>query len=447
VTLRLRLLLLIALGLLASLAVAGTFAFWHAVQKAQIELQAALAVGSVVARHAVEDIGEASDPQRRLVELIAGFDGDRHLRASLVDPAGNVLATSKLQQPDDPMPAWIRGLLAGDASVLRVALPAGFERYGTVVLTTDAASELSEAWSDFTLTVAVLAIFGALVFALVYLMLSRTLGPLQDLNRAFARIGQGDYEPRVRETGPTEFVRLARGFNHMAEQLSAMKTQNDQLNQRLAAVQEKERADLARDLHDEIGPLLFAASLDIATVQQSLPADAAARVAPRLQAVRDAVTRMQGHLKEILRRLRPAVLQEMGLAGAVDSMIAFWRVRHPHVLFDAELPPDDFGEPLDGMIYRIINESTSNALRHGRPNRIDIAVELGVDDMVTVNVTDDGGGMDEAAAGFGITGMHERVALLGGILTIRNRPEGNGVMVSARVPLEPQAQREEVVRA
>jgi two-component system, NarL family, sensor histidine kinase UhpB len=445
VTLRLRLLLLIALGLLASLAVAGTFAFWHAVQKAQTELQAALAVGSVVARHAVDDIREAADPQRRLVELIAGFDGDRHLRASLVDAAGNVLATSNLQPPDDPMPAWIRAFLPATPAVLRIALPAGFERYGTVVLTTDAASELSEAWGDFTLTVAVLAIFGALVFALVYLTLSRTLGPLQDLNRAFTRIGQGDYDPRVKETGPVEFARLARGFNRMAERLSAMKSQNDQLNQRLAAVQEKERADLARDLHDEIGPLLFAASLDIATVQQSLPVDAAARVAPRLQAVRDAVTHMQQHLKEILRRLRPTVLEDMGLAGAVDGMVAFWRVRHPHVVFDVDLPPRDFGEPLDGMIYRIINESTSNALRHGRPGRIEIAVRLGGEHTVTVNVADDGGGMDEAAAGFGITGMRERVALLGGTLTIRNRPEGNGVTVSARVPLDRQAHLEETV--
>jgi two-component system, NarL family, sensor histidine kinase UhpB len=97
------------------------------------------------------------------------------------------------------------------------------------------------------------------------------------------------------------------------------------------------------------------------------------------------------------------------------------------------------------MIYRIINESTSNALRHGRPSRIDIAVELGAEHTVTVNVADDGGGMNEAAAGFGITGMRERVALLGGTLTIRNRPEGNGVTVSACVPVDRQAHIEETV--
>jgi two-component system sensor histidine kinase UhpB len=443
VTLRLRLLLLIALGLLASLAVAGTFAFWHTVQKAQTELQAALAVGSVVARHAVDDIAQAADPQQRLNELIAGFDGDRHLQASLIDAVGNVLATSKLQAPDDPMPDWIRRFLPGKPGILGIPLPAGFERYGTVMLTTDASSELAEAWDDFTMTVAVLAIFGALVFALVYLTLSRTLAPLQDLSRAFARIGEGDYQPRVTEGGPIEFARLARGFNRMAARLAAMKSQNNELNHRLAAVQEEERADVARDLHDEIGPLLFAASLDIATVQQSLPADAAAKVAPRLQAVRDGVTRMQQQLKGILRRVRPTVLDDMGLAGAVDSMVTFWRVRHPHVDFDVDLPPDGFGEPLDGMIYRIINESTSNALRHGRPSRIEITVEPGAGETVTVKVADDGGGMDEAAAGFGITGMHERVTLLGGTLSVRNRPEGSGVTVLAQVPLDRHAQLEE----
>src|SRR5262249_53213428 len=171
---------------------------------------------------------------------------------------------------------------------------------------------------------------------------------------------------------------------------------------------------------------------DIATVQQSLPAEAAAQVAPRLQAVRDAVTRMQQQLKEILRRLRPTVLDDKGLAGAVDSMVAFWRVRHSNVVFDADLPSHGFGEPLDGMIYRVINESTSNALRHGRPSRIEITVEPGAGEDVTVKVADDGGGMDEAAAGFGITGMRERVTLLGGALTVHNRPEGNGVTVLAQ---------------
>jgi len=447
VTLRLRLLLLIALGLLASLAFAGTFAFWHAVQKAQTELQAAIAVGTVVVQNAVDDIGRAPDPQRRLEELVAGFDGDRHFQATLIDPAGNVVARSKLQAPDNPMPEWLRRLLQGPPRAVGVMLPTGFDRYGVVMLATDASSELSEAWGDFSLTVAVLAIFGLMVFSLVYLTLARTLAPLRELNLAFTRIGQGDYDPRMAETGPIEFARLAQGFNRMAERLSAMKSQNDRLNQRLAAVQEEERAELARDLHDEIGPLLFAASLDIATVQQSLPNEVAARVAPPLKAVRDAVTQMQRHLKEILRRLRPAVLQEMGLAGAVDGMVAFWRVRHPNVVFDVDLPPHGFGEPLDGMIYRIINESTSNALRHGRPSRIDIAVQPGADNTVTVNVADDGGGMDEAAAGFGITGMHERVTLLGGTLTVRNRPEGSGVTVFAQVPLDRQARLEKAMPA
>lgn len=437
--------LLIALGLLASLAFAGIFAFWHAVQKAQTELRAEIAVGAVVVQNAVDDIRNASDPRRRLAMLVAGFDGDRHLQATLADAAGNVLLTSKLQAPDNPMPAWLRRFLEAAPQVVRITPPAGFDGYGTVVLATDASNELSEAWGDFSLTVAVLAIFGCLVLSLVYLTLSRTLGPLQDLNLAFARIGQGDYGPRIAETGPIELARLAHGFNRMAAQLSTMKSQNERLNKRLAAVQEEERADLARDLHDEIGPLLFAVSLDIATVQQSLSGDVASRLAPRLAAVRDAVTHMQRHLKEILRRLRPAVLEDIGLAGAIDSMVAFWRVRHPNVVFNVDLPPDSFGELLDGMIYRIINESTSNALRHGRPSRIDIAVRPGAGDTVIVNVADDGGGMDQSAAGFGITGMHERVALLGGTLTIQNRPEGGGVTVSAQVPLDQQAHLEETV--
>ena len=88
----------------------------------QIKLKPDLwVVGNVVTRNAVDDIRQAPDPQLRLQELIAGFDGDRHLRASLLDAAGNVVAESKLQPPDDPMPAWIRGFIARDAPGLRLA--------------------------------------------------------------------------------------------------------------------------------------------------------------------------------------------------------------------------------------------------------------------------------------------------------------------------------------
>src|SRR5262249_38900280 len=90
----------------------------------------------------------------------------------------------------------------------------------------------------------------------------------------------------------------------------------------------------------------------------------------------------------------------------------------------------------DGTIYRVVQESVSNAVRHGSPTRVGIEIELAPDATILVRVTDDGGGLKSSArpGGYGIIGMSERVASLKGTLEVRNRPDGSGVIVEAKLP-------------
>jgi two-component system, NarL family, sensor histidine kinase UhpB len=319
-----------------------------------------------------------------------------------------------------------------------VALPSDDEDYAAVVLAADASNELAEAWSDVGLALGVLVTFCTLVLGLVYYLLARGLRPLNELNAAFVRVGRGDYGARVAEKGATELAHLARGFNQMIARLSTMKLRNDRLNEQLANVQEEERADLARELHDEIGPFLFAVSLDVSAMHQFAKADAAVQFAPRLEAIRDAVAHMQKHLKSILGRLRPAVLVDVGLAQAVDNLVEFWKARHSNIVFGVDICPESFGELLDDGVYRIVRESVSNALRHGRPRRIEVDIRPVTGNMVVVTIANDGARIEQPgpAIGFGITGMQERVDSLGGVLAVRNRVDREGVVVTARLPLQ-----------
>jgi len=266
-SLRSRLLFSIFGTLLLSLAAGAAFTYWHAVKKIETEMQAAIAVGGRFAHNAVDDAEEPIKPQRRLRLLVADFDGDRHLRASLI-VGGKVVGMSDLAKPESPAPAWFYRLLAGEPKVLNVELPPVFAGYGSVVLQTDANNEVAEVWSDIGLTLTVLTIFCALVLGFVYVTLSSAIHPLRDLTAAFARVGDHDYRERVPERGPYELVRLYQGFNQMVEDLALAEAQNKRLQEQLATVQDEERADLARDLHDEIGPMLFAADVDAATIER-----------------------------------------------------------------------------------------------------------------------------------------------------------------------------------
>jgi two-component system sensor histidine kinase UhpB len=262
---------------------------------------------------------------------------------------------------------------------------------------------------------------------------------LPTLSAAFARLGGGDYTVRVAESGPTELAKLCTGFNEMAGRLGQMEKRNRELNEQLATVQEEERADLARDLHDEVSPFLFAVDVDATSIRQMADGQEPepGAIAARADAIREAVAHMKKHVKSILGRLRPAVHLELGLANAIETLVASWQLRNPDVSFNVDVTDRSCGQKLDAVIHGIVREAISNAFKHGTPTEIDVAITRDADDDVSVVVRDDGGGLKPSSlsSGFGLIAMRERVTALGGTVDINNRDDKAGVSVDVRLPI------------
>jgi len=437
--LRLRLIVSITVVLLMILLPGSLLVYWHAVHKVDVELRAAAAVGANTIHNAVDDAEEAATPLRHLQLLIADFNGDRHLRASLLDPAGHVLFESTPLKPSDPAPTWFYRLLARRSMAVSMTLPSPFDRIGHIVLQADAHNEISEVWDDTVLTLLILALFGGMNAALVYWITGRALRPLETVSAAFSRLGAGNYRLRIPELGPREFAQLSRGLNQLARHLADAETRRLKLERQLTAVQEEERAELARDLHDEIGPLLFAVGIDLSVIQH----DSAVRdsaVAARVGAVRESIARIYDDIKRILGRLRTATPSELGLAQAVESLVSFWRTRYPAVEFRRDVPDEGFGPAVDDVVYHVIKESLSNALRHGSPTCLTITATM-LDGQAVATVRDDGGGFPPSigsASGFGLASMEQRVNALGGSLRVSGSDEERrGVTVTATIPVTP----------
>ena len=248
--------------------------------------------------------------------------------------------------PSEPAPEWFYRLLAAQPVTARITLPAPFDRFGTILFKTDSRNEISEVWGDAVLTVAILAIFCGLNAVLVYWVTGRALRPLDALSAAFNSIGAGNYGLRVKEDGPRELAQLCSGFNQMAAKLTDIEGRKHRLEHQLAAVQEEERSEPARDLHDEIGPLLFAVSVDLSVIQQDEAVRSTA-VAARIESIRESITRMYKDVKAILARLRPASLVDLGLAQAAESLVNFWQTRYPDIVFVVRSNAEGFGTPID----------------------------------------------------------------------------------------------------
>jgi two-component system sensor histidine kinase UhpB len=420
-----------------SIVLGSIIVYWHAVHKVDEEMHAALDVGIRTVQNATDDIEEAADPVRQMQLLVEDFNGNRHLRVTFLNINNIAIVTSQPLVPTDPAPAWFNHFIARSPETTMISLPPAFSRYGKILLETDSHNEIDEVWSDVFVTLSILAIFGILVLSLIYWTLGRALYFLNDMSVSFARVGSGDYNERCAEKGPCELVDLARHFNDMVTRLATMENRNRRLETQLTTMQEEERAELARDLHDEIGPLLFALSIDISAIQQQNLADTNAKVGSHLLAMQSAIADMQQHVRSMLGKLRPAILLDLGLSPAIDNLVAFWRMRHPQVRIDVVLTEESFGETLDSTIYRIFQEGLNNAFRHGHPSRICIKAAMN-DHFADVEVSDNGEGldMDVPGFGFGITGMRERVLAVGGMLEITNRTDGKGVIVSVKLPLD-----------
>ena len=440
--LRMRLTALIGLLLLFSVLSGSVLVAWHAANSVRIELRAALDVGAKAACNGIEELADTNDRVGALRQLVSTFNGNRHVRATLVDPRGQSIITSQLFVPAQTVPSWFLGLIGEDTATIRLPVPGWDGGGGAIVLRADPINEIGEVWTEARDSMLVLAGFATLSALLISAVVGRALRPLESLSDAFDQVGKGDYHGSVRERGPPELVRLAGGFNAMTRQLAMAAAQNRRLNERLLTLQAEERADLARDLHDEVGPLLFAVDLTAATIDRLARGAGGSEIVAHARSIQETIGRMQRHVRMLLGRLRP--IEAAVLSVAIDRLAAFWRSRQPNITFviAVSVEEDRIGHNLKETIYRIVQEGMTNAIRHGKPDRIEITVSCDDDNRVRIEVIDDGIGMSANGmrardpGQLGLVGMYERVMAVAGSLAIRHGRDGKGLALIVELPCE-----------
>ena len=257
-----------------------------------------------------------------------------------------------------------------------------------------------------------------LVFDL--LVLRRTFSPFEQLLGFMRAVDPLRPGRRVEIPGGDRDVReLSHAFNEMLERLERERRESAL---RVLAAQETERRRLSRELHDEIGQLLTAALLQLDHAGEQLPA--AAR--PAIGAGRELVERTLDETRHIARRLRPLALDDLGLRSALVALttsltrgadIEIERCFGDHM--EALSPEEEL------VIYRVAQESLTNAVRHARARRVGLVLETR-EGAPTLEVSDDGVGLPagDGHSGTGIRGMRERALLVGGQLDVDSPREG-----------------------
>jgi len=289
-----------------------------------------------------------------------------------------------------------------------------------------------------TLFVSLLGIVGAYALTRV---ITRPLGEMVQATRAVAR---GDLTVRAPVWARDEIGALGEAFNRMVAELAqaqhaVQQTERarSELLRKLLNAQEDERRRIARELHDQLGQQLTYLLLGL-TVLENLPAH---ETRAHLDDLKKQTGQTLDNVRALARELRPAPLDELGLVVALERYVQDYARRFP-------LKVDFQSVNLDGQrlpaqteiaLYRIVQEAMTNVVRHAQARSVSILIERRGASIVAI-VEDDGKGLDMNALAqrpersLGLLGMHERVALLGGRLTIESAP-GEGTTVFVEIPM------------
>jgi two-component system, NarL family, sensor histidine kinase UhpB len=267
--------------------------------------------------------------------------------------------------------------------------------------------------------------------ALNLLLLRRVLAPLFQLTEAMSSVDPNRPGRRLSgvDPGSAEAQALAAAFNAMLDRLESARREAART---ALAAQERERLRVARELHDEIGQTLTAVTIQAERAAEGDPALAAAA----LRGVADAVRDSLDEVRRIARELRPEALNDLGLVNALIALCNRIAAQDgPVVRRDLQAKLPVLSPDVELVIYRIAQESLTNAVRHSgaRSATVSLAADA---ETLTLRVADEGKGMptDLPRGTAGIAGMRERALLVGGRLSIQSRPD-HGTEVRLSVPV------------
>lgn len=418
------------LGVLALCAVALLmFARAHLVQeRAPAVQQAAEAAQALNAA-----LAAAPDPEPVLKTLATSLNGGTN--SLRFEEPGTI--PQRAAKRFDSVPAWFEHLVKGEMQTLQIPVQINGETRGNVVADIDVSADVYEKWVAFLTLVAL----GLLIIPSAALIASvtvrSTLQPLHSVSEFISKLYDGNYDAKVSCLCPPELAQSCRELNALGSKLKTLAEQNRNLLTEIVSAQDRERKEISRDLHDELGPLLFALRSNVAGLEMSpLPADMASRVGT-LAAL---LEQLHESHRRILDRVKPAHLQELGLSRSLRSLAESPALSAAQVEavchLDAGL--DRVSDLVAETAYRVVQEGITNIVRHADAHNVTIVADTTQADspqgaILRLSIIDDGRGEPERITpGRGLKGMNERVLALGGRLSLERK--GEKFIVSCEIP-------------
>jgi two-component system sensor histidine kinase UhpB len=396
------------------------------------EFEPATRSASAVAAGLNGALRASSDPQATLDAFVQSQGTSEAIRFRRLGTDLDV-HPPEVQAPLGTVPDWFVRLIA--IPEFKAAFPVMIEgkQVGDIIFAPDMSADIYEKWIGFLAIVCAGITLMVLTGAIAHFTARSVLRPLQNLGDGLTRMRTGDYAQQIPPAGPPEIRKSALEASELARTLNRLSQDNRNLLRRIVSLQDDERQDMARELHDELGPLLFGIRASTVALLESIP-PGQAELSNAAEGILQSVETLQQANRRILDRLRPLYIQELGLERSLQTLLQNVKAQAADLKVTSQI--DTRLNGVDGLlsqtVYRVIQEAVTNVLRHARAHTLHVAADIN-DREVIVEVSDDGIGFPaDRMFGRGLTGMLERARALSGTLELL-REEGR-TRVRCRLP-------------
>ena len=431
-SLRARLLLPLGLMFAAALLAGGVSLQIFATTQLMEETEPAARSAKAVAAALNAALQTSDNPQATLDAFVQSLGASEAVRFRRLG-TGLDVHPPEAQTPLGKVPEWFARLLV--LPEFKTTFPVLIEgkQVGDIAFAPDMSADVYEKWIGFLAIACAGISLMLLTGAIAHFTARSALRPLQNLGDGLTRMRSGDYEQPIAPTGPPEIRKSAEEANELARTLNRLSQDNRRLLRQIVSLQDDERQDMARELHDELGPLLFGIRANTVALLESIPS---AQIKSRgaAESILQSVETLQQTNHRILDRLRPLYIQELGLERSIQTVLQNAKAQAPRLKVTSSI--DTTLNEVDGLlsqtIYRVIQEAVTNVLRHARANAMHVAAGIKGREVI-VEISDDGIGFPaDRMFGRGLTGMLERARALSGTLELL-REEGR-TCVRCRLP-------------
>jgi len=365
------------------------------------------------------------------LEQLATMQPVRHLNISIEDNKTTLQSNNPLYKYDEKnaSPHWFIKAVMVDFLTHNYDIKIADGSTKTIFITANPMDEISEAWGETKAFFWSIALMLSIIFITVNLVFNSMLQAVKTILSGLRQVETGHFDHVLPHFNIQELDAIATEVNGISLALKTAHKNNQDLARHSMQIQETERQNMSREMHDEMGQSLTAIKAMAVTCQQDNT-----DVKTITRSIVDICNHLSVVVRSMMKTLHPLSLTELGLGATLSDLVREWQRRSPELQFNLNYDGalETLSHDITIHVYRIIQECLTNVVRHANASEVAVLV-IKRDNKVWITVSDDGQGSQLNSPGFGLLGMRERAENLGGQFTLESALNG-GVNVVVQLP-------------